>query len=59
MPEHSNDRQSIGNDYSRDLTMEVFAKRYIVKQDLRTKVAAAPAKIKKAIESARVMIKDD
>lgn len=49
-------RQSIGNDYSRDLTMEIFAKRYIVKEDPRTKVAAAPAKIKKAIESARVTI---
>lgn len=47
-------RQSIGNDYSRDLTMEAFAKRYIVKEDPRTKVAVAPAKIRKAIESARV-----
>ena len=47
-------RQSIGNDYSRDLAMEAFAKRYIVKEDPRTKVAAAPAKIRKAIESARV-----
>jgi hypothetical protein len=46
-------RQSIGNDYSRDLTMEVFAKRYIVKEDPRTKVAAVPANIRKAIESAR------
>ena len=47
-------RQSIGNDYSRDLTMEAFARRYIAKDDPRTKVAVAPAKIKKAIESARV-----
>lgn len=47
-------RQSIGNDYSRDLSMEAFARRYIVKDDPRAKVAAAPAKIRSAIESARV-----
>jgi len=47
-------RQSIGNDYSRDLAMEVFARRYIVKDDPRPKVAAAPEKIRRAIESARV-----
>lgn len=47
-------RQSIGNDYSRDLSMEAFARRYIVKEDPRAKVAAAPAKIRSAIESARV-----
>lgn len=47
-------RQSIGNDYSRDLTLEAFARRYLVTEDPRPKIAAAPAKIRQAIESARV-----
>jgi hypothetical protein len=47
-------RQSIGNDYSRDLAMDVFARRYIVQEDPRPKAAAAPEKIRRAIESARV-----
>jgi len=47
-------RQSIGNDYSRDLSMEVFARRYLIKDDPRPKVAAAPPKVRSAIESARV-----
>ncbi len=47
-------RQSIGNDYSRELAMEEFAKRYIVKENPRTKIATAPAAIRKAIESSRV-----
>lgn len=45
--------QTIGNDYSRDLAMDVFARRYLVKEDPRPKVAAAPEKIRRAIESAR------
>lgn len=47
-------KQSIGNDYSRDLALDVFAKRYIVQADPRPVVAAAPPKIRTAIESARV-----
>jgi hypothetical protein len=47
-------RQSIGNDYSRDLSMEVFAKRYIVKDDPRAKLAAAKPAIRAAIESFKV-----
>jgi hypothetical protein len=46
--------QHIGNDYSRDLKREVFARRYVVAQDPRPTVAAAPGKIRKAIESAKV-----
>jgi hypothetical protein len=46
--------QHIGNDYSRDLKREVFARRYVVAQDPRPTVAAAPEKIRKAIESAKV-----
>ena len=47
-------RQAIGNDYSRDLDMRVFARRYIVSEDPRLKVAQAPAKVRTAIETARV-----
>ncbi len=45
---------SLGNDYSRYVAMDAFAKRYIVKQDPRVMVAAAPPKIRTAINSARV-----
>lgn len=47
-------RQEIGNDYSRDLENEEFARRYIVAEDPRAKAAGYPAKIREAIESARV-----
>jgi hypothetical protein len=47
-------RQALGNDYSRDLSMEAFAKRYVVAEDPRTKIAGYPAKIRDAIQSARV-----
>ena len=47
-------RQSIGNDYSRDLTMEVFARRCIVAKNPRDEVASADTKIRSALESARV-----
>ncbi|MEX0957894.1 MAG: hypothetical protein WDZ63_01260 [Burkholderiales bacterium] len=46
--------QYLGNDYSRDLKREVFARRYVVAQDPRPAVAAMPEKIRKAIESAKV-----
>jgi hypothetical protein len=49
-----NKPQTLGNDYSRDVAMEAFARRYVVKQDPRAVVAAAPPKIRAAIESARV-----
>lgn len=49
-------KQAIGNDYSRELSMEAFAKRYIVEKDPKPRIAAAPAKIRTAIESARVAI---
>jgi hypothetical protein len=47
-------RSSIGNDYSRDLTLDEFAKRYIVKDDPRTQIAAAKPAIRTAIESFKV-----
>jgi hypothetical protein len=47
-------RQALGNDYSRDLSMEVFARRHVVPTDPRAEVVASGAKIRTAIESARV-----
>jgi hypothetical protein len=48
-------RQALGNDYSRDLSMEVFARRYVVPTDPRAAdLAAGGEKIRTAIESARV-----
>jgi hypothetical protein len=47
-------RQAIGNDYSRDLSLEAFAKRYVVAEDPRTKIASFPPKIREAIQSAMV-----
>jgi len=49
-------RQAIGNDYSRDVAMEAFARRYIVTEDPRAKVAQAPPKVRTAIETARVTL---
>lgn len=46
--------QAIGNDYSRDVQMEAFARRYIVSEDPRSKVSRAAPKIRSAIETARV-----
>ena len=47
-------KQAIGNDYSRDLELPVFAQRYVVAEDPRTKIAKFPPKIREAIQSARV-----
>jgi len=47
-------RQALGNDYSRDLNLEVFAKRYVVTEDPKPKIASSPPKIRDAINSARV-----
>ncbi len=46
--------QAIGNDYSRNLPMEVFAKRYVVTQNPALKLGTYPEKIRTAITSARV-----
>ncbi|MED5618420.1 hypothetical protein [Ideonella sp. BN130291] len=48
-------KQAIGNDYSRTLDMPAFAKRYIVADDPKKKIAGFSPKMRKAIESARVM----
>ena len=47
-------RQWLGNDYSRDLSKEAFAQRYIVATDPRIAVNNASPKIRQAIESAKV-----
>jgi SmpA / OmlA family len=46
--------QAIGNDYSRYVAMDAFAKRYVVKEDPRAQLANMPSKIRTAVESARV-----
>lgn len=48
-------QEAIGNDYSRTLDMGAFAKRYIVPNNPARKLARYPARIRKAIKSARVM----
>lgn len=47
-------RQAIGNDYSRDLDLESFAKRYVVSQDPKAKIAGYAPALREAITSARV-----
>lgn len=47
-------RQSIGNDYSRDLDLDTFARRYVVKEDPTPKIAGYPAKVREAIKQAKV-----
>lgn len=44
-------KQALGNDYSRDLALDVFAERYILKDDPRPRIAAFPEKIRRAIAS--------
>lgn len=46
--------QTIGNDYSRSIALDAFAKRYVVAEDPLQKVAGYPPKIQAAIKSARV-----
>ena len=48
-------KQAIGNDYSRSLDPTAFAQRYVVADDPKRKMAAYPAKVRRAVETARVM----
>ena len=48
-------RMSIGNDYSRDLSLEQFAKRIIVRQDPKIRLATFPRAVQDAISSGRIM----
>jgi hypothetical protein len=47
-------QQDIGNDYSRSISLEAFAKRYIVEQDPLEKLLTWPRKIQDAIGMARL-----
>ncbi len=47
-------KQSIGNDYSRDLDLGAFAQRYVVTEDPKVALATWPAKIQDAIQHARI-----
>lgn len=48
-------KQSIGNDYSRDLDPEAFARRYVVPEDPSRKLAGYSPQVREAIKSARLM----
>jgi hypothetical protein len=47
-------KQALGNDYSRTLTLEDFAQRYIVATDPGAKLDKYPPRIREAIKAARV-----
>jgi len=47
-------KEELGNDYSRDLDMTAFARRYVVAEDPTKKLARAPAKVREAVKTARV-----
>lgn len=48
--------QALGNDYSRDVAMPDFVRRYIVRDNPAEKLAGFPADIRNAIETSRVMV---
>jgi hypothetical protein len=48
--------QALGNDYSRDLDLLTFAKRYVVADDPQQKIASFPKNIQDAIASARLTL---
>jgi hypothetical protein len=48
--------QAIGNDYSRDLALDAFAKRYVVADDPAAKIASYPKKIQDAIAHAQIVL---
>lgn len=46
--------QFLGNDYSRDLSTEVFAQRYIVARNPKQLLATMPPRIREAVNAAKV-----
>ncbi|HSW07970.1 hypothetical protein [Aquabacterium sp.] len=48
-------KQALGNDYSRDMELGAFAKRYVWAEDPKKKLAGYPAKQRDAITSGRIM----
>jgi len=47
-------KQAIGNDYSRDLALDAFAKRYVVAESSSDKLAQYPKPVQDAITSMRL-----
>ena len=47
--------QTLGNDYSRDIALPEFARRYVVAEDPQIRLRSFPKKVQDAIGSARVM----
>ena len=47
-------KQTLGNDYSRDVTMPDFARRYVVPEDPALKLRDFPRKVQEAIASSRI-----
>ena len=48
------EKQDLGNDYSRDLSLEAFAKRYVVNPDPNLALNKAPAKVRQAVKTGRI-----
>ena len=46
--------QALGNDYSRDMPLDAFAQRYVLREDPAPRLAAWPEKVQRAVRSARV-----
>ncbi len=51
---HASGKQARGNDYSHELPMDAFARRYVVAQNPADKLASYTPKVQAAITSARV-----
>ena len=49
-------RQELGNDYSREMDLVGFARRYVVADDPKARLAGYPEPIQRAIRSARVSV---
>jgi hypothetical protein len=48
-------KQAIGNDYSRDIELGAFARRYVVAEDPKARLAGYPARIREAIGRAQLV----
>lgn len=46
----------LGNDYSRELSLEEFARRYVVSEDPQVRIATYSPKVRKAIAEGRVAV---
>ncbi len=48
-------KMRLGNDYSRDESLEKFAGKYVIKDDPKAKLASWPANVQAAVQSAKVL----